>query len=46
MNSSNLKNFYLLILLVVLMVGVFGYYVISSFSGDTLYTDLSKFVEN
>ncbi len=46
MESSNSKNFSLLVVLVVLLVGVFGYCVFTSFADQSITADLSSLVSD
>lgn len=46
MDNSNSKNFSLLVMLVVLLIGVFGYCVFTSFTDQSITTDLSSLVSN
>lgn len=46
MDNSNSKNFSLLIMLAVLLIGVFGYCVFTSFADQSITADLSSLVSD
>ena len=46
MEGSNSKNFSLLVMLVVLLVGIFGYCVFTNFADQSITADLSNLVGN
>ena len=46
MDNFNSKNFSLLIMLAVILIGVFGYCVFTSFEDQSITADLSSLVGN
>lgn len=46
MNGSNSRNFSLLVMLAILLIGVFGYCVFTNFADQSITADLSSLVGN